>query len=125
MKTEIKTAGAPAAIGPYVQAVRSGSLLFLSGQIALDPGTGQMHGGNVGEQTARVLENIKAVLEAGGADLRRVLRTTVYLTDMGAFAEMNEVYARYFPQHPPARSTVAVSGLPRGALVEIDAIAEG
>ena len=124
MKTEIKSAAAPAAIGPYVQAVRCGGLLFLSGQIALDPATGQLHGGSVQEQTARALENIKAVLEAGGSDLRRVLKTTVYVTDMAAFAEMNEVYARYFPQDPPARSTVAAAALPRGALVEIEAIAE-
>src|SRR2546422_8563500 len=124
MKTEIKSAAAPAAIGPYVQAVRCGNLLFLSGQIALDPATGQLHGGSVREQTARALENIKAVLEAGGSDLRRVLKTTVYVTDMAAFAEMNEVYARYFPHDPPARSTVAAAALPRGALVEIEAIAE-
>ena len=86
--------------------------------------TGQLQGGSVREQTARVLENIKAVLEAGGSDLRRVLKTTVYITDMEAFAEMNEVYARYFPHDPPARSTVAAAALPRGALVEIEAIAE-
>src|SRR5438093_7898507 len=102
MRTEIKSAGAPAAIGPYVQAVRCGNLLFLSGQIALDPATGQLHDRSVGEQTARILENIRAVLQAGGSDLRRVLKTTVYLTDMAVFSEMNEAYARYFPQDPPA-----------------------
>lgn len=124
MKKEVSTAGAPAAIGPYVQAVRVGGLLFLSGQIALDPATGQLVDGTVAQQTERALESLKAVLEAGGSDLSRVLKTTVYLVDMSAFAEMNEVYARYFQQHPPARSTVAVAALPRGAKVEIDAIAD-
>lgn len=124
MKTEVKTQGAPAAIGPYVQGVRVGSLLFLSGQIALDPGSGQLVDGTVAQQTERVLENLKAVLEAGGSDLSRVLKTTVYLVDMGAFSEMNGVYGRYFAQGPPARSTVAVAALPRGAQVEIDAIAD-
>jgi 2-iminobutanoate/2-iminopropanoate deaminase len=124
MKTEVKTQGAPAAIGPYVQGVRQGSLLFLSGQIALDPGTGQLLDGTVAQQTERALENLKAVLEAGGSDLGRVLKTTVYLVDMGAFSEMNGVYGRYFAQSPPARSTVAVAALPRGAQVEIDAIAD-
>src|SRR5262245_50809913 len=124
MKSEIQTAGALAAIGPYVQAVRLGQLLFLSGQIALDPETGQLVEGTVAQQTERVLTNLKAVLEAGGSDLTRVLRTTVYLVDMAAFAEMNGVYGTYFSQRPPARSTVAVAALPRGAKVEIDAIAE-
>jgi len=124
MKTEVKTQGAPAAIGPYVQGVRQGNLLFCSGQIALDPGTGQLLDGNVGQQTERVLENLKAVIEAGGSDLGRVLRTTVYLVDMGAFSEMTAGYGRYFAQSPPARSTVTVAALPRGAQVEIDAIAE-
>ena len=124
MKTEIRTAGAPAAIGPYVQGVRSGNLVFTSGQIALDPGTGLLVEGSVGPQTRRVLENLKAVLEAGGSSLSRVLRTTVYLIDMGDFAEMNEVYAAFFPGDPPARSTVAVTALPRGAAVEIDSVAE-
>jgi 2-iminobutanoate/2-iminopropanoate deaminase len=124
MKTEVKTQGAPAAIGPYVQGVRVGNLLFMSGQIALDPGTGQLVDGTVAQQTERVIENLKAVLEAGGSDLGRVLKTTVYLVDMGAFSEMNGVYGKYFAQAPPARSTVAVAALPRGAQVEIDAIAE-
>ena len=124
MKTEVKTQGAPAAIGPYVQGVRVGNLLFLSGQIALDPATGQLLDGTVAQQTERVIENLKAVLEAGGSELGRVLRTTVYLVDMGAFSEMNGVYGKYFAQAPPARSTVAVAALPRGAQVEIDAIAE-
>jgi len=124
MKTEVKTQGAPAAIGPYVQGVRVGSLLFLSGQIALDPASGQLVDGTVAQQTERVLENLKAVLEAGGSDLSRVLKTTVYLVDMEAFSEMNGVYGKYFAQAPPARSTVAVAALPRGAQVEIDAIAD-
>ena len=124
MKSEIKTDGAPAAIGPYVQGVRVGGLVFCSGQIALDPGTGAMTEGGVGAQTRRALENVKAVLEAAGTDLGRVVKTTVFLTDMGAFSEMNAVYASFFPGTAPARSTVAVAALPRGAAVEIEAIAE-
>ena len=124
MKSEISTPKAPAAIGPYVQGVRTGTLLFLSGQIALDPATGELIAGGVGAQTRRALENISAVLAAGGSGLARVVKTTVYLIDMGAFAEMNEVYATFFSEDPPARATVAVAALPRGAVVEIDAIAE-
>ena len=124
MKTAIKTQGAPAAIGPYVQGVRVGNLLFLSGQIALDPESGAMITGGVAAQTRRVLENLKAVLVAAGSDLRGVVKTTVYLTDMGFFSEMNEAYATFFPEAPPARVTVGVVALPRGASVEIDAIAE-
>lgn len=124
MKSEVKTTGAPAAIGPYVQAVRTGGLVFLSGQIALDPGTMDLVSGGVAAQTQRVMENLSAVLEAAGSDLSRVLKTTVYLVDMGAFAEMNEVYRRFFRENPPARATVAVAALPKGALVEIDAVAE-
>ena len=124
MKQKISTDGAPKAIGPYVQAVRANGLLFLSGQIALDPVTGVLVGTTVAEQTRRTLQNIAAVLEAGGSSLVRVLRTTVYLTDMAHFPEMNEVYGTFFGEDPPARATAAVSALPKGALVEIDAIAE-
>ena len=123
MKTEVRTEGAPAAIGPYAQGVRADGLVFLSGQIPLDPATGRMVEGGITEQTRRALENLKAVLEAAGSDPGRVLRTTVYLVDMADFGGMNEVYATFFPSSPPARSTVAVAGLPRGARVEIDAIA--
>lgn len=123
MKT-ISTQHAPAAIGPYSQAVVSNGLAFLSGQIPLDPATGQLIQGDVAAQTERVLENLKAVLAACGSSLERVVKTTVYLKDMGEFARMNEVYARYFPQNPPARATVEAARLPRDVRVEIDCIAE-
>ena len=119
----VRTHRAPEAIGPYSQGVVAGGLLFVSGQIPLDPGTGEMVQGGIGEQVERVLENLKGILEAGGAGLESVVRTTVYLIDLGEFARMNEVYARYFDTHPPARSTVQVTALPRGARVEIDAVA--
>jgi 2-iminobutanoate/2-iminopropanoate deaminase len=119
----IKTANAPAAIGPYSQAVKANGMVFLSGQIALDPASGQVVAGDVRAQTERVLENLKAVLEAGGSSLGQVLKTTVFLADMADFAAMNEVYSRYFAQEPPARSTVQAAGLPRGVKVEIDVIA--
>ncbi len=119
----IATDLAPKAIGPYSQAIACGDLLFLSGQVPLDPGTGTLVRGTVQEEVARVLDNLKAVLEAAGAGFDRVVRTTVYLTDMKDFEAMNEVYARCFGTNRPARSTVQVSGLPRGARVEIDAIA--
>ncbi len=119
----IATDLAPKAIGPYSQAIACGDLLFLSGQVPLDPGTGTMVRGTVQEEVARVLDNLKAVLEAAGAGFDRVVRTTVYLTDLKDFEAMNEVYARCFGTNRPARSTVQVSGLPRGARVEIDAIA--
>jgi 2-iminobutanoate/2-iminopropanoate deaminase len=127
-KTAIATKDAPAAIGPYSQAIRSGDMLFASGQIGLDPATGQLVPGGITEQTKRVLENIKAVLAAAGIDLLHVVKTTVYLKTMGDFAAMNEVYARYLAPEgvvPPARSTVAVAGLPKDALVEIEVIAKG
>jgi len=123
MKQTIATPKAPGAIGPYSQAVKANGLLFLSGQIALDPASGQVVDGDVRAQTERVLENLKAVLEAGGSSLGKVLKTTVFLADMADFAAMNEVYGRYFAQEPPARSTVQAAGLPRGVKVEIDVIA--
>ena len=123
MKTIVATAHAPQAIGPYSQAVISGGLAFLSGQIPLDPATGQIVEGDIAVQTERVLNNLKAVLEACGSSLPAVVKTTVYLKDMGEFARMNEVYARYFPQNPPARATVEAARLPRDVRVEIDCIA--
>ncbi len=123
MKQVIATEQAPKAIGPYSQAVVSNGIAYLSGQIALDPATGQLLEGDIGAQTARVLENLKAVLAACGSSLEQVLKTTVYLKDMSEFARMNEVYARYFPAAPPARSTVEVARLPRDVRIEIDAIA--
>ncbi len=119
----VGTPAAPAAVGPYAQAVRAAGLVFASGQIALDPATGGLVAGGVAAQTERVLRNLQAVLEAAGSGLGRVVKTTVFLTDLGAFGEMNEVYARFFPTEPPARSTVEVAALPRGAAVEIEAVA--
>src|SRR6202162_4331786 len=119
----ISTPHAPAAIGPYSQAVVSNGFAFLSGQIPLDPATGQLIEGEIAAQTQRVLENLKAVLESCGSSLDKVVKTTVYLTDMREFARMNEVYARYFPANPPARATVEAARLPRDVRVEIDCIA--
>ena len=124
MKRTVGTDSAPKAIGPYSQAVVHGGLAYLSGQIPLDPATGQLVAGGVAEQTEQVLENLKAVLAACGSSLDRVLKTTVYLADMSDFPAMNDVYARYFVDHPPARATVQAARLPRDARVEIDAIAE-
>lgn len=123
MKQIVKTEGAPRAIGPYSQAVVAGGLVYASGQIALDPRTGEFVEGGVREQTAQVLRNLSAVLEAAGTGLDRVVRCTVYLADMGEFAEMNEVYGSFFVEGPPARSTVEAARLPRDARVEIDAVA--
>lgn len=123
-KRKVQTPGAPAAIGPYSQAIRSGDLLFLSGQIALEPATGEIPAGlSIGEETERVLNNLMAVLEADGATAANVVKTTIYLTDLGWFQEVNEVYGRYFREDPPARATIQVSALPKGARVEIEAIA--
>jgi 2-iminobutanoate/2-iminopropanoate deaminase len=122
-KTAISTKDAPAAIGPYSQAVRIGNFLYTSGQVALDPATGAVVAGGVTEQTARVVENLKAVLAAAGASLAQVVKTTVFLKNMGDFAAMNEVYARFWKSAPPARSTVEVARLPRDVAVEIDVIA--
>ena len=120
----ISTLNAPAAIGPYSQAVVSNGFAFLSGQIALDPSTGQLiEARDIASQTRRVLDNLQAVLEACGSSLDKVVKTTVYLKDMGEFALMNEVYARYFPENAPARATVEAARLPRDVRVEIDCIA--
>jgi 2-iminobutanoate/2-iminopropanoate deaminase len=118
----IDAPGAPAAIGPYSHAVRAGSLLYCSGQIPLDPASGEIVGASVGEQAQRCLQNLAAVCEAAGASLGDAVRLTIYMTDLSAFAELGEVYATFFPDSPPARVTVGVAALPKGAQVEIDAI---
>ena len=123
MKTALTTADAPGAIGPYSQAVRAGSMVFLSGQIPLDPATGHMVEGDIAAQTERVMKNLAAVLEAAGCGWQEVVKTTIYLVDLGAFATVNGVYGKYLQTPFPARATVQVAALPRGALVEIDAIA--
>jgi 2-iminobutanoate/2-iminopropanoate deaminase len=123
MKQAISAPGAPRAIGPYSQAVRSGQLLFLSGQVALDPASGQMIEGGIAEQTRRVFDNLGAVLAAAGRSFADVVRTTVFLADMNDFAAMNEVYGQYFKEPFPARATVQVARLPKDARVEIDLIA--
>jgi 2-iminobutanoate/2-iminopropanoate deaminase len=118
----ISTERGPKAIGPYSQAIKAGGFLFISGQVAFDPATGKLVEGDVARQTARVLENLKAIAEAAGASLDKAVKATVYLKDMEEFAAMNEVYAEYFPKNPPARSTVEVARLPRDVRVEIDLI---
>ncbi len=123
MKKIIATADAPASVGPYSQAVAVGGLLFCAGQIPLDPATGEMVAGDVAAQTERVCANIAAVLKADGKTFANVVKTTVFLADMAHFAAMNAVYATYFTEPFPARSTVAVAGLPRGAQVEIEVVA--
>ncbi len=125
-KQAVSTTGAPAAIGPYSQAVRIGDFLYSSGQVALDPATGAVVPGGIAEQTTRAIENLKAVLTAAGASLAQVVKTTVFLKNMGDFAAMNEVYGRYFAADgvvAPARSTVEVARLPKDGLVEIEVIA--
>ncbi len=122
MKEIISTDRAPKAIGPYSQAVKSGGFIFTAGQIALDPASGQIIEGDVGKQTTRVMENLKAIVEAAGSTLDRAIKATVYLKDMNDFSEMNTVYGRYFAQNPPARSTVEAARLPRDVRVEIDLI---
>lgn len=123
-KQTIQTANAPAAIGPYSQAVRAGDLLFVSGQIPLDPKTGELVRGGISEETKKVLDNLKAIIEAAGGNLGDVVKTTIFLKDMGSFAAVNEVYGTYFPQPFPARATVEVARLPRDVNVEIEAIAK-
>jgi 2-iminobutanoate/2-iminopropanoate deaminase len=123
VKDIIATTNAPQAIGPYSQATKANGLIFTAGQIALVPSTGQVIDGGIAAQTERVMENLKGVLEAAGSSLHKVVKTTVFLKDMGDFAAMNEVYGRYFTSAPPARSTVEVARLPKDVRVEIDVIA--
>jgi 2-iminobutanoate/2-iminopropanoate deaminase len=122
-RTIIATPDAPGAIGPYSQAVRNGPFLFLSGQLGMDPATGALVAGDVADQTKQAMLNVKAVLNAAGVDLQSVVKTTVFLVEMADFNVMNEVYATFFPENPPARSTVAVAQLPRGGRVEIECLA--
>lgn len=122
-KEIVSTAGAPAAIGPYSQAVKAGNLLFLSGQIPLDPKTGEIVGETAAEQCRQVLTNIRAILEASSVSFEDVVKTTIFLTDLQWFQSVNEVYSEFFPAESPARSTVQVSGLPKGVQVEIEAVA--
>lgn len=123
MKQTVSTGDAPKAIGPYSQAIVHNGIAYLSGQIPLDPTTGQIVDGGIATQTERVLENLKAVLTAAGSSLGAVLKTTVYLRDIGDFPAMNEVYGRYFTENAPARSTIQAAALPRNAMIEIDVIA--
>ncbi len=123
-KTRVATQDAPQAIGPYSQGMRLGNLVFTAGQIPLDPATGKLVEGDIAEQTDRVMRNLQAVLSAAGSSLDRVVKTTCFLADLNDFASFNEVYARYFEQDPPSRSTVEVSRLPAGARVEVECIAE-
>jgi 2-iminobutanoate/2-iminopropanoate deaminase len=123
MRDVILTDRGPKPIGPYSQAIRAKGFLYVSGQVALDPKTGEMAGTDIRQQTERTLDNLKGILEAAGSNLHHVVKTTVFLKDMNDFAAMNEVYAKYFTLAPPARSTVQVSRLPKDALVEIEVIA--
>jgi 2-iminobutanoate/2-iminopropanoate deaminase len=123
MREAVATQKAPAAIGPYSQAIKAGGFVFTSGQIALDPASGQIITGDIAAQTERVLKNLAEILTAAGSGMDRVVRTTVFLKNMAEFAAMNEVYGRFFQQSPPARSTVEVARLPKDVLVEIDAVA--
>lgn len=124
MKEVISTQAAPAAIGPYSQAIRANGMVYCSGQIPLDPSSGQLVAGGIEAQTERVLDNLKAVLEAAGASLETVVKTTIFVADMADFGVVNGIYARYFPTNAPARSTVQAARLPRDVKVEIEAIAE-
>jgi len=123
VRLKIQTEHAPAAIGPYSQAIKAGGFVFASGQIPIDPKTGEFVAGGIAEQTDRVLKNLAAVLEAAGSSLDQIVKTTVFLADMKEFGAMNEVYGKFFTGAPPARATVAAAGLPRDARVEIEAIA--
>ncbi|MBI2822968.1 MAG: RidA family protein [Acidobacteria bacterium] len=122
-RTIIHSPGVPTAVGPYSQAVATDSLIFVSGQIALDPETGRLVEGDIVEQTHRILQNLSTILRAAGSSLERTVKTTVYLKDMDCFQEMNRVYAEYFKENPPARATLAVARLPKDALIEIELVA--
>ena len=123
LREPVKTTHAPAALGPYSQAIKAGGFVYVSGQVAIDPETGEFVAGGIAEQTDRVLKNVAAVLEAAGSSLALVLKTTVFLADMDEFGAMNEVYAKFFTDAPPARATVQAARLPRDARVEIEAVA--
>jgi 2-iminobutanoate/2-iminopropanoate deaminase len=123
VKEVVSTPHGPKAIGPYSQAIRANGFIFVSGQVAFDPATSQLVDGDITAQTDRVMQNLKAIVEAAGSSLDKAVKTTVFLKDMGEFAKMNEVYGRYFSSAPPARSTVEVARLPRDVRVEIDLIA--
>jgi 2-iminobutanoate/2-iminopropanoate deaminase len=123
MKMVISTVAAPAALGPYAQGIAAGPLVFCSGQIPLDPATGQLVSGTIALQTERVLQNLAAVLQAHGVGMDQVVKTTVFLADLAEFDEMNAAYAKFFPDKPPARSTIQVAALPKGAKIEIEAVA--
>jgi 2-iminobutanoate/2-iminopropanoate deaminase len=123
LREPVKTTNAPAALGPYSQAIKAGGFVYVSGQVPIDPATGEFVAGGIAEQTDRVLKNIAAVLEAAGSSLDQVVKTTVFLADMNEFAAMNEVYAKFFTGAPPARATVQAARLPKDARVEIEAVA--
>jgi len=123
MREIVSTEHGPKAIGPYSQAVKANGFIFISGQVALDPATGQLVEGDIARQTERVMENLRGIVEAAGSSLHKAVKTTVFLKDMNDFAAMNEVYARYFPSAPPARATVEVARLPKDVRVEIELIA--
>lgn len=122
-REQVKTSNAPGAIGPYSQAIKVGEFVYTSGQVAIDPATGELIGGGIAEQTERVLKNVAAVLEAAGSSLDQVVKTLVFLADMNDFSAMNEVYGKFFGEAPPARSTVQAARLPKDARVEIEAVA--
>ena len=122
LREPVKTTNAPAALGPYSQAIKAGGFVYVSGQVPIDPATGEFVAGGIAEQTDRVLKNVAAVLEAAGSSLNQVVKTTVFLADMNEFAAMNEVYAKFFTEAPPARATVQAARLPRDTRVEIEAV---